>query len=237
LTAAILKHYGADLELATVTFSVQNVMFSEDLQWNKGHLLRPDPNDSDRWNVIDSETSSVLGGLDRSFKFTKAALKTVSALQISGNKCVNYGGFIADHCSAAGCYKFTELGFGSGTLSRTSEVALCRELNYPAQDDPAINCMDQTTHSFLVEDLTCSSPAPTPSPTPTQNRRHAGQEYARTQPPPKSITVCGILDASRGKLRWGIVAILLARLLPLHLATAFYYGQDQRGVCGLVFRE
>lgn len=164
-TTGIMKHYGKDLERANVTFSVQDVMFSNTLQWNKGHLLRLDPNDPNRWNVIDSEAGAVLGKLDGPFKFLKAGFKQPTAAMQSLDKCVTYGGYIADHCTATGCYKFTEVASLPGGLSRSSEVALCRELN-PQIDDPSINCMEQTTHSVLIPDATCGTPGSTPSPTP-----------------------------------------------------------------------
>ncbi len=52
-TANILKRYGVDANLAAVTFSVDNVMFSDGLQWDGGHILRRDPNDPYKWNVDD----------------------------------------------------------------------------------------------------------------------------------------------------------------------------------------
>lgn len=167
LTAGIMKHYGKDLESATVTFSVQDVKFNGSLEWNKGHFLRPDPNNPNRWNVIDSAVAPVLGKLDRPFKFLKAGFKEPpAAMQSSLDKCTTYGGYTADHCTATGCYKFHEEPSLPGNLSRTNEVALCRELN-PAIDDPKINCMEQTTHSVLVNDTTCGTPGPSPSPVPT----------------------------------------------------------------------
>jgi hypothetical protein len=139
-------------------------MFSEDLQWNKGHLLRRDPNNPNRWSVIDNELLSGFRRLDRSVKFTTAAFKTSAALlPTSGAKCQIYGGYFADHCSASGCYKFTEIGGAAGLKSSVLEVALCRELN-PNIDDPSINCMEQTTHSVLRDDPSCSSSSPTPTP-------------------------------------------------------------------------
>ncbi|HZJ46792.1 MAG TPA: hypothetical protein VFD63_23650 [Pyrinomonadaceae bacterium] len=162
-TSGIAKHYGADLDASSVTFSVQNVMFSDDLQWNKGRLLRPDPLDSNRWNVIDGVASN--SAID-SLKFIKASFKTKApTFQTTFDHCVNYGGYQAFHCSAYGCYQFFEAGYGFGSKSKVAEVALCRELN-PLIDSTAINCMEQTTHYVLETDPTCSGASPTPTPSP-----------------------------------------------------------------------
>jgi hypothetical protein len=47
-TVIRMKERGLDANLAAVTFSVEIVGFSYGLQWNKGHMLRRDPNDPNR---------------------------------------------------------------------------------------------------------------------------------------------------------------------------------------------
>jgi len=44
-----LKQYGWDADSAEVTFSLGIVAFSDGLQWHKGHMLRRDPDNLDRW--------------------------------------------------------------------------------------------------------------------------------------------------------------------------------------------
>ena len=164
LVVNILKQYGANPDLASVTFSVQNVIFSEDLQWSKGHLLSRDPDNPNRWTAIDMEESSRSKVLDHLAQFTTVAFKP-SANRAQGTaQCQIYGGYIADHCTMYGCFTFTELGGGAGTMSTVPEVGLCRELN-PNIDDPTINCTEQTTHYILQEDPSCAAPTPTPTPT------------------------------------------------------------------------
>jgi hypothetical protein len=51
--ASVLKQYG-DPNQAAVTLSVENVMFSDGLQWNRGHTLRRDPIDQNRWIPINN---------------------------------------------------------------------------------------------------------------------------------------------------------------------------------------
>jgi hypothetical protein len=53
LTADILDKYGVNPDLASVQFSIESIRFASDLQWMNGQLLRPDPNNPNKWNVID----------------------------------------------------------------------------------------------------------------------------------------------------------------------------------------
>lgn len=48
-----LKHFGQDANRTEVTFSLDSVMFSDELQWNRGGLVRPDPANPDRWVPVD----------------------------------------------------------------------------------------------------------------------------------------------------------------------------------------
>lgn len=53
LTADILKQHGVDPDLASVKLSIDTVRFSDSLQWSRGHLLGRDPDDPNRWKVMD----------------------------------------------------------------------------------------------------------------------------------------------------------------------------------------
>jgi hypothetical protein len=136
LTAQMLKQHGVNAEQASVSFSIDSVIFGDGLQWSRGHLLRSEPGHPEMWRPIDKKVPS--GGGDPQ----------------TDDQCMEYGGFIADHCTQSGCYKFNELGTGTGTLSSTPVVGLCEEIN-PNIDDPTINCTQQTTHSRLQEDSGC----------------------------------------------------------------------------------
>lgn len=52
-TVGVLNRHGADANLAAVTFAVENVMFSEDLQWNRGEIVGRDPYNPTKWVPID----------------------------------------------------------------------------------------------------------------------------------------------------------------------------------------
>jgi hypothetical protein len=58
--ANLLKQSGADVNLAAVTFSVENVMFSDGLQWNRGHMLRGDPDNPNKWIPIETKRPQVV---------------------------------------------------------------------------------------------------------------------------------------------------------------------------------
>jgi hypothetical protein len=53
LTTDILDKHDVNPDLASVEFSIEYVRFASDLQWSKGQLLRRDPNNPNKWNVID----------------------------------------------------------------------------------------------------------------------------------------------------------------------------------------
>jgi hypothetical protein len=57
LTADILKQHGVEPDLASVKFRIDLVRFGDDLQWSKGHQLRRDPHNPNRWNVTDSKAT------------------------------------------------------------------------------------------------------------------------------------------------------------------------------------
>jgi len=51
-TAEMLRQQGADPERAAVTLSVESVMFGDDLQWNRGQLLRRSPDNPNLWTAV-----------------------------------------------------------------------------------------------------------------------------------------------------------------------------------------
>ena len=54
-TVMRMKERGLDANLAEVTFSVGIVGFGDGLQWHKGHMLRRDPNDPNKWAPVDEK--------------------------------------------------------------------------------------------------------------------------------------------------------------------------------------
>ncbi|MEJ7655142.1 MAG: hypothetical protein WKH64_18300 [Chloroflexia bacterium] len=116
-TASILKRYGVDANLAAVSFSVDNVMFSDGLQWDSGHILHRDPDDPNKWTPMD-KVSPQISRFDHSVQFTRANFKWGERLPQVNSRCVTNGGYIATHCSENSyCYTVERLGGGPGTQS------------------------------------------------------------------------------------------------------------------------
>ena len=51
-----MRMYGVDPNLASVSFSLDDAYFSEDLMWSRGTLLRRDPNNRNKWGPVDKPT-------------------------------------------------------------------------------------------------------------------------------------------------------------------------------------
>lgn len=70
LTSDIFEKHGVDPNCASVEFSLALVQFANDLQWSKGKMLRRDPNNPNRWNVIDMKIEpSEIGNSHENFTF------------------------------------------------------------------------------------------------------------------------------------------------------------------------
>ncbi len=164
MTAGMIKQRGADAERATVTLSVESVMFGEKLQWNRGQLLRPSPDDPKRWTPIDFEEQAGAGKSEQPARFVSAAFKSAAA-RLQSEQCRVNSGYTAFHCTMSGCFQFEDFPGVVGTKSHVPVSGVCLEEN-PNIDDPNINCTQETTHLRLQEDPSCP-PTPTPTPTPT----------------------------------------------------------------------
>jgi hypothetical protein len=75
MTASILRQYGVDANLGSVTLSEDIVAFSDDLQWSKGHLLHRDPNTPNRWIPIDTASPAGSSRLKAPAQFTSVAFR------------------------------------------------------------------------------------------------------------------------------------------------------------------
>jgi hypothetical protein len=54
------KQYGVDANQVQPFLSVERVLFSDDIMWDKGTLMRRDPNNPNRWNAVDAEPLGAL---------------------------------------------------------------------------------------------------------------------------------------------------------------------------------
>lgn len=54
-----MKEYGVDVNLSTVSFSLDDAYFSDELMWSRGVFLRRDPNNRNKWDAVDIAVSTV----------------------------------------------------------------------------------------------------------------------------------------------------------------------------------
>jgi hypothetical protein len=106
-----MKEYGVDANLSTVSFSLDDAYFSEDVKWSRGILLRRDPNNLYKWDPVDkakppgtSLLRQVLPGASRSQQpagFTLIGFKT-SYTQVQSTQTCNQikGGELAYQCDS-----------------------------------------------------------------------------------------------------------------------------------------
>lgn len=73
-----LKSQGQDASLTDITFSLDTVIFSDELHWNKGNLIRPDPNMPDKWIPVDDPVAMKRDNPSVNTPFVRASFKTAS---------------------------------------------------------------------------------------------------------------------------------------------------------------
>ncbi len=57
-TKARMGRLGLDIDLSSASFSVDSALFSDNLKWYRGVLLRRDPRDANSWNAVDEPAAS-----------------------------------------------------------------------------------------------------------------------------------------------------------------------------------
>lgn len=155
-----IKEDGVDVNLTSVSLSVDDAYFSEDLKWSRGALLRRDPNDPNRWDDVNrpaptAGTSQLKQPLGLKFaKFAPAAYRP----QLSQCQAAK-GGELGYQCADDYdyCLRIVELGNGSaGVLSTFPVHGQCER--------SGVSCLKNTTHSRLQYDPSCEPPPPYPCP-------------------------------------------------------------------------
>jgi hypothetical protein len=192
---------GADVDQASVTFTVESVMFSDGLQWYQGDLLRRDPADPKTWRVIDTTTAPELElgkttpgtqllksvfrpnkssaatfqfvQSDYGASFVKAATRPNAPPPQGSDHCVAKGGFQGFACPESEfCNRFNDLANGSaGNRSRFAVTGPCEQEE--GVEHGGVTCTTTVTHSKLLVDASCPPP-PTPTPTPTPTPCYIG---------------------------------------------------------------
>ena len=163
-TLADLKNRGTDVSGADVSFSLDTVIFSDELQWYRGQLLRPDSSVPDKWVPINQPVamkdnkSSVMPA-----SFLPAFFNTVEPFKAAASSepaapafatCKQAGGFQGFLCNgdvSNDCIRRVDLENGNpGLLSHASVSGLCIMNNLSGQ-----SCQTSTTHTRLQTDPNC----------------------------------------------------------------------------------
>ena len=121
-TADLFNQYGANPDAATVTLSVESVTFGDDIQWNRGHMLRRDPSYPNKWKAVDAEPPPRISKLWPSVRFITAAFAPRASPQSA--YCEAYGGFFGDNCSVSGCYRKREIARGRARARCRASLSL-----------------------------------------------------------------------------------------------------------------
>jgi len=190
----LVMENGGDVEQSSITLSVESVMFSDDLQWYRGDMLRRNPSNPNEWKPADAKQAvPEIVRANRAVQFIKSVYRPSTAktaesregqssynlqfLKVATrpyvppppqemNHCVSKGGYIGHACPEDQyCNRFEDLANGSGDKSRVSVSGICEQ--EPGVEHGGTTCTTAATHSRLQTDPECPPPTPTPTPTPT----------------------------------------------------------------------
>ncbi len=155
-----LKYRGAQVSTAEVSFSLDAVIFSNDLQWYRGKLVRPDSAVPGKWVPVDDPVAMKRSKpLEKITSFMPASFKAVAPVKPSLPPlvtCKQYNGsFSGTTCSgdvSADCIRRNDFGdnVNPGLLSHVSVSGLCIMNNLSGN-----SCTQSTTHSRMQTDPNC----------------------------------------------------------------------------------
>ena len=158
-----MVQYGVDPSQAPVSLSIDSAIFSDDLQWERGKLMRQDPNNPKKWDAVDKPAPPEASRLKQPAGFTVVTFKPAAYTVQDVTRCqAEKGGRDGTECSgdSSGCYQWTDWGKGpAGNLSDFAVPGKCRDF----YDDDSPSCVKNTIHRRLSIDPSCGSPSPTPT--------------------------------------------------------------------------
>ncbi|HEV7747005.1 MAG TPA: hypothetical protein VGO56_18555 [Pyrinomonadaceae bacterium] len=172
-TADRMIPYGASADTSSVSLSIDDAYFSDDLMWSRGILLRRDPGNHRKWDALDKpETPGAsLFKEPAGFKLGASLSREPASFKLKGfenahtstqggtqNCQAAYGGKQEFQCADDYdyCDRIYEHGNGSaGYLSATEQFGDCERTG--------VSCLMDTTHSRLTYDPSCPTPTPTPT--------------------------------------------------------------------------
>lgn len=151
-----MKLRGADVSQAVVSFSLDAVIFSDQLQWYRGKLLRPDSEFPGKWVPVDQPLAKKSNQpLATTASFVRASFKPAAPVGPQTSKCKDYNdSFIGITCSGgpADCIKrldqdtLTE----EGVFSMANVSGLCIWAGSGSG-----SCSNTTTHQRMQIDPSC----------------------------------------------------------------------------------
>ena len=156
-----IKYRGAEVSSAVVSFSLDTVIFSDDSQWYRGKLLRPDPSVPDKWVPVDQPV--VLNNakpVGKAASFVRASLNAPAkpAAPMVFATCKKWNGSVVGFpCANDFDDCIRRLDFdddpASGKLSHVSVSGLCLD-----RRDVGLVCHTSTVHTRFQTDPTCPCP-------------------------------------------------------------------------------
>lgn len=112
------ENRGANMSQAAVSFSLDSVVFSDELKWHRGKMLHPDSATPGKWVPVDQPQAMKRNGpLDQAFSFLPASFKLGTSLwadPLVFNDCQGDGGHIEPVCSGQNANCITRIEFSDG---------------------------------------------------------------------------------------------------------------------------
>ena len=157
------KDRGTNLSQMAVSFSVDTVVFSEELQWYRGKMLHPDSETPGKWVPVDQPLARKRNGpLDQAFSFLPASFKLTDPLRPDPPMfahCEGDGGHIEVVCSGQNSNCITRIDFGDGFTGFLSSQTVVSPCEWKGQG-PSQCSSANTSHSRLDFDFSCPPPCP-----------------------------------------------------------------------------
>ena len=157
------ENRGINMSQMVVSFSLDAVIFSDELQWYRGKMLHPDSATPGKWVPVDQPQAMKRNGpLDQAFSFLPASFKVADALRPEPPvfaHCEGDGGHIEVVCSGQNSNCITRIDFGDGFTGFLSSETVVSPCEWKGQGSS--QCSTATTsHSRLEFDFSCPPPCP-----------------------------------------------------------------------------
>lgn len=149
-TKARMRRLGVEMDSLLASFSVDSALFSEDLMWYRGILMRRDPSEPLNWNAIDQMQASGANRGKQSNLFKRASFATVAANRPQTTCQQQRGGIQGFQCPGDIdlCLRIHEIGNGvPGLKSLHSSIGDCER--------QGVSCLMDALHDRLEDDSNC----------------------------------------------------------------------------------